>query len=185
MGRPKTKQELTIAAKDGYDKLISTISDMTEAEKSTPFDFSKSPNKKEAHWKRDKNLRDVMIHLYEWHRLLIDFVKSNLNGERKPFLPPPYSWRTYGDMNVMFWQKHQSTSTDEAKKLLENSHAEVMNIMEKFTDEQLFNRNVFDWVGGSTLGSFFIANTTSHYAWAVKKLAAHKRSCKRTEKCTT
>ena len=46
MPRPKTKDDLLIAAK------------------------------KEAHWSRDKNVRDVLIHLYEWHQLMLKFPKK-------------------------------------------------------------------------------------------------------------
>lgn len=69
MPRPTTKNDLMAAAKENYEKLNLFISKMTEEELNTPFDFSKEEKKKEAHWKRDKNLRDVLIHLYEWHVL--------------------------------------------------------------------------------------------------------------------
>lgn len=65
--------------------------------------------KKEAHWKRDKNLQDVLIHLYEWHQLLLNWIHANQNGHRKPFIPAPYNRKTYGDLNAEFWKKHQST----------------------------------------------------------------------------
>lgn len=39
----------------------------TEAEKSAPYDFLDDEKKKEAHWRRDRNLRDVLMHLNEWH----------------------------------------------------------------------------------------------------------------------
>ena len=35
-----------------------------------------------------------------------------------------------------------------------------------------------EWVGGSTLGSYFVSTTSSHYDWAMKKLKAHKKNCK-------
>lgn len=53
------------AANQNYEKLNLIISKMTEEELNTPFDFSKDKNKKETHWRRDKNLKDVLIHLYE------------------------------------------------------------------------------------------------------------------------
>ena len=71
MPRPTTKSDLMTAAKENYEKLNLLISKMTEEELNTPFDFSKDEKKKEAHWKRDKNLRDVLIHLYEWHQLIL------------------------------------------------------------------------------------------------------------------
>ena len=57
---------------------------LTENELSTPFDFSSDVKKKEAHWKRDKNLRDILIHLYEWHQLLLNWVQSNRGGKILP-----------------------------------------------------------------------------------------------------
>ena len=177
MARPQTKEGLLIAAKENFEKLNTLISKMSDKELTTPFDFSKDEKKKEAHWKRDKNLRDVLIHLYEWHQLILNWVHSNQNGEEKPFIPKPYNWRTYGDMNVEFWKKHQNTSLEDATKALQKSHKEVLELAEKFTNEELFSKKVYKWVGGSTLGSYFVSATSSHYDWAMKKLKAHQKNC--------
>ncbi len=40
-----------------------------------------------------------------------------------------------------------------------------------------FPKGVYQWVGGSTLGSYFVSNTASHYDWAIKKLKAHRKNC--------
>ena len=66
MGRPVTKSELLTAAAKNYEEMNELIASLTEKELSTPFDF---PDKKEAHWKRDRNVRDILVHLYEWHML--------------------------------------------------------------------------------------------------------------------
>lgn len=76
MARPKNKQELIEAANTNYEKLLSMIERRTEAEKSAPYDFLDDEKKKEAHWRRDRNLRDVLIHLNEWHLLLLEWVKT-------------------------------------------------------------------------------------------------------------
>ena len=78
-------------------------------------------------------------------------------------------------MNVAFWNKHQGTDLESAKKMLEKSHADVMALLDTFTDDELFQKDVFPWVGGSVLGSYFISVTSSHYDWAMKKLKAHKK----------
>ena len=178
MVRPQTKENLMIAAKENFEKLNTLISKMSDKELTTPFDFSKDEKKKEAHWKRDKNLRGVLIHLYEWHQLILNWVESNQKGEEKPFLPEPYNWRTYGDMNVEFWKKHQNISLEDATRNLEKSHKDVLELAEKFTNEELFSRKIYKWVGGSTLGSYFVSTTSSHYDWAIKKLKAHQKNCK-------
>lgn len=177
MGRPKTKAELLTAATENYGKLNAFIGSMTEKELTAPFDFSADEKKKEAHWKRDQNLRDVLVHLYEWQQLLIKWVTSNMKGETVPFLPEPYNWKTYAEMNVAFWKKHQATTLDEAEVLLEKTHNEVVNLAEGFSDEELFTKGIYKWVGGSTIGSYFISVTSSHYDWALKKLKAHRKNC--------
>lgn len=178
MSRPTTKAGLLYAASTNYQKMNDLISTLTSEELSTPFDFSADEKKKEAHWKRDKNLRDILVHLYEWHQLLLNWVPANMNGDNKPFIPEPYNWKTYGAMNVEFWKKHQDTTLEQAKEMLEKSHNEVMKLAESFSDEELFTKGVYKWVGGSVLGSYFISNTSSHYDWAMKKLKAHKKNCK-------
>lgn len=177
MGRPVSKSELISLANENYNKLNEYILKMTDKELSTEFDFS-NLNKSEAHWSRDKNLRDVLIHLYEWQNLLLNWISNNTKGIMKSFIPLPYNFKTYGQMNLEFWSKHQNTTLDEAKRLLDNSHNAVMKILEGFSNEELFNRNVYKWVGGSTMGSYFISVTSSHYDWALKKLKYHVKNCK-------
>ena len=177
MGRPTTKTDLLSAAAINYEKLNVLISGLTEQELQTPFDFSGDEKKKEAHWKRDKNLRDILIHLHEWHKLLLKWVHSNQNGDHKPFLPEPYNWKTYGNMNVEFWNKHQNTPLDDAKNMFQKSHDDIIKLAETFSNEELFSKGCYKWVGGSTLGSYFVSVTASHYDWAMKKLKAHKKNC--------
>lgn len=177
MGRPTTKTDLQMAAQTNYEKLMDVISGLTEEEWKTPFDFSGDVKKKEAHWKRDKNVRDIFIHLYEWQRLLLNWVQANQKGWHRPFLPEPYNWKTYGAMNMEFWEKHQNTSYDDAKSLFQTSHAKVLALAEGFSNEELFSKGVYAWVGGSTLGSYFVSVTSSHYDWALKKLKAHRKHC--------
>lgn len=175
MGRPTTKKDLLTVANANYEKLNELITEVTEKELSVPFDFSNDAKKKEAHWKRDKNIRDILIHLYEWHQLLLNWVQSNMVGDNKSFIPQPYNWRTYGEMNIEFWKKHQDTLLEDAKNMLQDSHNQVIKLAETFSNEELFSKGVYKWVGGSTLGSYFVSVTASHYDWAIKKLKAHKK----------
>ena len=134
MPRPKTKEDLMVTAKENYEKLNILISKMSDEELDTPFDFSKDEKKKEAHWKRDKNLRDVLIHLYEWHQLLLNWINSNQNGEEKPFIPKPYNWKTYGNLNVEFWKKHQNTKLEESKEIETTIKEELEEVLKEFNN---------------------------------------------------
>lgn len=77
----------------------------------------------------------------------------------------------------MFWNRNQSTSLEHAKKNLEKTHAELISLIEKYSDEELFTKKHFAWTGGTDLGSYFVSTTSSHYDWALKKLKAHRKNC--------
>ncbi len=173
MGRPTTKEEMLAAASERFSALWTLIDAMSEESLNTDFDFSQDVKKKEAHWRRDKNLRDILIHLYEWHQLLLKWVELNMAGYKSSFLPQPFTWKTYGDMNVEFWKKHQQTPLEDARHMLKSSHASVMALAENLSNEELFTKQYFDWTGTTTVGSYCVSALSSHYDWAIKKLKAH------------
>ena len=160
MPRPTTKADLIQAANDQFAKLWTLIGEMSDEEKRADI----VPNE------RDKNVRDVLVHLYEWHCLLLNWIQSNTNGKPAPFLPAPYNWKTYPQMNVVFWEKHQRTSYTDAETMLKKTHKEVMALIETFSNEALFSKGAFDWTGTTTLGSYCVSATSSHYDWAFKDI---------------
>jgi hypothetical protein len=173
MSRATTKTDLVIAANEQFDKLWKLIDTMSEEQQNASFGSEMAAAGKESHWSRDKNMRDVLVHLYEWHQLLLNWINSNRKGEAKPFLPEAYNWRTYPEMNVEFWKKHQKTSLTDAKKMLKESHKNVMVLIETFSNDELFAKKAFAWTGTSTLGAYCVSATSSHYDWAIKKLKIH------------
>lgn len=176
MARPTTKPDLIKAASEQFEKMWMLIDAMTDEEQNAAFRFSDGTDRKEAHWARDKNIRDVLIHLYEWHQLLLGWADANQNGEAKPFLPVPYTWKTYGVMNVAFWEKHQSTPYAEAREMLLGSHKKVLGLIEQFSNEELFENRHFNWTGTTSLGSYCVSATASHYDWAIKKIKLHRKT---------
>ena len=178
MARPTTKTDLILTANGQFEKMWKLIDGMSDDQQQATFADEMTTAGKEAHWGRDKNLRDVLVHLYEWHRLLLDWINANRSGERRSFLPAPYNWKTYPAMNVEFWKKHQQTPLTDAKARLKESHREIMTLIEAFTNDELFAKGTFDWTGTSTLGAYCISATSSHYDWAMKKIKLHIKTSK-------
>lgn len=175
MGRATTKADLITMANEQFGKMWKLIETMSEEQQHAEFCVEMATAGKEAHWSRDKNLRDVLVHLYEWHNLLITWIKSNNNGVAKPFLPEPYNWKTYSEMNVEFWKKHQNTTLIDAKNLFMESHKKVMELIDSFSNDELFAKGVFKWTGTTTLGAYCVSATSSHYDWAITKIKKHKK----------
>jgi len=176
MAKAATKQDLIKQGNEQFKKMWNLIDSMSKEEQNAVFTFDTEAMGKEAHWKRDKNLRDVLIHLYEWHQLFLNWVESNQKGEENPFLPAAYNWKTYGDMNVEFWKKHQNTPYDKSKDIVKESHDKVMQLIETFSNDELFSKGRYKWVGGTTLGQYCTSVTSGHYDWGMKKIKAHKKT---------
>ncbi|MDC2826345.1 ClbS/DfsB family four-helix bundle protein [Rodentibacter pneumotropicus] len=168
MPRPKTKNELITLSQQNFEKLFSMINSLDETEKQTTFSFEG----------RDRNIRDVLVHLYEWHQLLWKFIQANLVGKYRPFLPEPYNWKTYPKMNIEFWQKHQSTPLEKAIADFQESHTKIMALITQFNDENLFTKKYYSWTGSTSLGSYIISSTSSHYEWALKIIKKQIKSLK-------
>ncbi len=79
-------------------------------------------------------------------------------------------------MNIEFWNKHQETELAEAKALVEESHVAALELVKRFSSEELFTKQHFSWTGTTTLGSYCVSAMPSHYDWAIKKLRAHVKN---------
>ncbi|MCL2137691.1 MAG: ClbS/DfsB family four-helix bundle protein [Coriobacteriia bacterium] len=177
MPRPTNKADLILAADTQFDKLWQLVDSMTEEEQSAVMSFG--ADKKEAHWQRDKNLRDVLVHLYEWHQMVLRWYQEGTVEEGLPAVPGEgYTWATLPALNQAIWERYQHVLLADAKTMLHDSHAEVMALVAAHDDEQLFTKGYYKWTKSSNLGSYFISSTSSHYDWAMKKLKAFLKSYK-------
>lgn len=167
MPRPTTKQDLIIAATEQFAKLWKLIDSMSEEKQHTIFLFED----------RDKNVRDVLIHLYEWHQMLQQWYTVGVLEGGMPVVPGEgYTWKTLPALNMKIWEQYQNVPLEDAKSMLKDSHKMVMELIDKHTNDELFSRGVYKWTKTSTLGAYFIGSTSSHYDWAMKKIKRHIKS---------
>ncbi|MDH6365541.1 hypothetical protein M2139_002547 [Enterococcus sp. PF1-24] len=170
MARPTTKTDLLEAATTQYEKLQDLIQSMSEEEQAAAFLFED----------RDKNLRDVLIHLHEWQNMMKKWYQVGTIEGGTPATPAEgYTWRTTPELNQKIWQDYQKTSLTEAKELLATTHAEVLALIQQHSNEEIFGKKVYAWTKTSTLGAYFIGATSSHYDWAMKKIRKQIRLTKK------
>ena len=168
MARPTTKNDLLEAAETGYEKLFELINTLSPEEQMGIFQFED----------RDRNIRDVLIHLHEWQNMMKLWYGVGMSGEMPVTPAPGYTWRTTPELNQKIWKAYQDTSLEEAKKLLTGTHREIMELIKKHSNEELFSKNIYPWTKTSTLGSYLISSTSSHYDWAIKKIKKYIRGLK-------
>ena len=126
--------------------------------------FGNDFDRPEAHWMRDKNLRDVLAHLlYAWQKMLLEFIDANQNGITRTFMPASHTWRTTPALNQEIWEHYQDVSLDEIQALLAASHTQTVELIESFSDEELFTKKYFPWTGTTSLGSYFVSAAPSAF----------------------
>lgn len=167
MAKPKNKAELIQAGNETFAQLEELMAGMSEAEQTAAFGFED----------RDKNLRDVLVHLYEWHQMLLAWVAEGCVQNGIPQTPSPkYKWNQLPQLNREIWEQYQQTTLAAAKDLLQDSHQAVMAVIEKLSDPELFEKGYYPWTKTTNLAAYFIPNTSGHYNWAMTKLKKHLRS---------
>ena len=178
MANPNTKPALLSAMSEGYAKLKEQIEKLTPEEAAAPFDFAADPKKCGVRWQYDRCLRDLLIHLYEWQVLMRVFVQNIREGHPKDYLPDEYR-KNYHDMDRMLVEKHQQTSLEEAKRLLDETHKEMLQIAEGFTDEELFTKGYYKCTYTTDMAAYFVSVTSSPYGQALKLLKTHQKNLKK------
>ena len=178
MANPNTKQELLASIADGYSKLCGQISKLNDEEAAATFGFASDPKKCGVRWQYDRCLRDLLIHLHEWQVLMRVFVQNIREGNPRDYLPDEYR-RNYHEMDKMLVEKHQNTPLEEASRLLEQTHEEMLNLAESFTEEELFVKGYYKNTYTTNMAAYFMSVTTSPYGQAVKLLKTHQKFCRK------
>lgn len=166
MPRPTDKTSLLELGKSNFDKLFSLIESFTEEELNGEFNFEH----------RDRNVRDTVVHLHEWHLMMMDWYKIGMRGEKPKMPAEGYTWKTLPDLNKIIWGKYQKISLSEGIELLKTSFNEVRKLIDKHDDQELFEKKRYKWTGTTSLGAYLISSTSSHYDWAFKQLKKHKKT---------
>lgn len=118
---------------------------------------------------RDKNFRDVLMHLYEWHAMLERWYREGMDGDT-PFMPSAgYKWSNIKLLNLRIWEQYQDVTLNQAIKKLKLSHDRIMELIKLHTNEEIMTKKYYNWTKTSNLYSYFAANTSNHYIWAIRK----------------
>ena len=166
-----------LASKENYEKLNCFISQLSEDELQTPFDFQETQRKKKLTGKGIKIYGMFWFIFmngisYFWlGYILIKKVTKGLFYLNLIIGKLMEKW-------ISLFGRSTRTSLEEATRLLEQSHREVLELIEVFSNDELFTKGIYKWTGGTSLGSYFVSSTSSHYDWALKKLKAHRKNCK-------
>lgn len=164
MPRPKTKEELLFQSQGNYQKLIDLVNSFSVEEQQK--DFPKGT--------MNRNIRDVLAHLHHWHLMFLEWYKIGMNGKKPPMPAKDYTWKMTPELNRWIFEKYQKMELSEAKKCFENSHQKVQHLIENHSNEELFTKKKYHWTGSTSLGSYLVSTTSSHYQWGIQLIKKSK-----------
>ena len=156
----KTKQQILLTnAQKSFDELLAIIADVPARKRNKSVETADC----------DKNFRDVLMHLYEWHAMLERWYREGMDGDTPDMPVPGYKWRNLNQLNQLIWQQYPDVKLTQAIKKVTLSHYRIMRLIENHNDEEIFMKKYYKWTKTSNLYSYFAANTVDHYNWAIKK----------------
>ncbi|MDR2534858.1 MAG: ClbS/DfsB family four-helix bundle protein [Treponema sp.] len=168
MARPGNKKALLELSETNFNTLLDFIQELPEDIKNKTY-LNDELND------RDKTVSDVICHLHEWHILMESWYKIGMSG-KKPAMPAEdVTWQTLPVLNRRIWEKYNGTTLKDAIALFRESHKKIMDLIEKHTDEELFTKKKYPWTGTTSLGSYLVSATSSHYDWGLKTIKALKK----------
>lgn len=117
----------------------------------------------------EKELKQILAHLYCWHRLLIGWFKDGVSGT--PGLPAKgFNWQQTRQLNAQLDEEMLPISMQSIVRRLRLSHRNVLNLVNQLTEKQFVEAGHFPWTGKHAASSYIAPNMVSHYRWAIKKI---------------
>ena len=158
MARPKSKTELLQQCDEFFEKLMVQIGKIDRTVQLKEFPPGTL----------NRNIRDVLMHLYHWHIMMYEWYAIGMSGKNPKMPAEGYTWKTLPDLNRKILLMYQDIDLEDAKQKLSISHRKIRGLIENHTDEELFEKKRYHWTGSTSLGAYLISSTSSHYAWAMK-----------------
>ena len=106
MPRPISKDELLIQSKKNFSNLFDLIKKLPKEKQEMNFLFED----------RDKNIRDVLGHLHEWHLMMLEWYKTGMNNEKQYIPAKGFTWKTTPALNILIWKKYQNIDLETVEK---------------------------------------------------------------------
>ncbi len=154
MARARTKQELIDFGEKELTKLEEYVKHFRDEANLEAVIFD------------NRTLKDVLAHLVAWDELFIDWYDLGMKGEQPQVPAPGYTFKTVPLLNEKLYLDYKDVAFDEILNRLRKKHQQILEIIKKHSDEELFEKKKYKWTGSTSLGSYLASVLPSHYVWA-------------------
>lgn len=166
MPRPTTKAALLSLAQENYEKISHLVDGLSDVAVKANYAF--------AH--RDKNVRDTLAHLHHWHLMFLDWYEVGMKGDKPDMPAKGYTFKDTPALNDWIRKQYQEVSLSDIRTRFDKTHQQCMKLIETHSEADLFTKKRYHWTGSTSLASYMISATSSHYDWALKWLRKHQKN---------
>lgn len=160
MGRPTTRAEL-------LKRIGSDYVAMRTAVDAVPADARETSGACEE-W----SVKDLLAHLDAWHKLFLGWEAAGRAGDIPQMPAPDLTWKQTPELNSQIFQRTRDDAWDDVAARLDTSHERVRDVVAAYSDDELFTKKRYRWTGTTSVGSYAVSATTSHYDWVRKQVRA-------------
>lgn len=163
MPTPETQIALQTAAMRSFRSLEGVVDAIPPSERDAPFRVRDG---------RDRDLQDVLDHVFAWHELLLGWIAAIERRETPAYPAEGFSWSELDELNLSLRDRSRTRGgAERAFARLQGSHAVALAKVGALDADVLFEATRFPWLGvpfaepvHECLGG--------HYDWAVGAIEA-------------
>lgn len=164
MGRPTDRDELLERATSDFERLMAAVDAVPVEHRRDSSDYPRG------------SVKDMLAHLDAWHRMFLDWERVGRTGEVAAMPAAGYTWKETPALNMEIHARYADDVWEDVVDRLRGSHRSCRTVIESYSDEELFTKRRYRWTGSTSVGSYAVSATTSHYDWALKHLRASQKA---------
>lgn len=156
VGRPASREQLLEAARTGFARLEDVVTAVAPEQR-------EEPGACEA-W----SVKDLLAHLDAWHTMFLGWEAAGSAGEQVDMPATGYRWSDTPALNQAIHDRTADDAWGDVMARLRDSHRRVLDVIRAYSDDDLFTKKRYAWTGSTSVGSYAVSTTSSHYEWATK-----------------
>jgi hypothetical protein len=163
MSRPASRDELLARMTTDFDPLIGAAEELAPSLRVGPSGYPRG------------SIKDMLAHLHAWHQLFLGWEAVGRRGEMPEMPAPGFTWRDAPALNMQIHERYQDVPWGSVVADLRDSHERARSVIESYGEADLFEKKRYRWTGSTSVGSYAVSATTSHYDWAMKHLRRSRK----------
>ncbi len=158
MPRPTSKDSLLTAIEAEHQKLETMLKTLTEDQMT------------QAGVCEQWSVKDILAHLYAWQQMMLGWYRAGAQGKDVKTPAADLKWSETPILNQRIYEQYRDMPLKQVKKKFADSHAETLALMKSIPEKELVTPKFYAWTKSSTLLSYFVSSTSSHYQWAYNEI---------------